>query len=246
MKMTNPVFLFFTITLLAYFIKALTGFGNTLVMNSFLSIFKENRLVTPVDLLLSLPTNAYLAWKNRRHINSKIVIPLYVAVILGNIPGTLLLGTGSDRLLKVILGVVLILLALEMQFQKSKASNQKWRPELFWIIGIISGVLMGLFGIGALLAAAIDRFAGNRSEYRGNLCFVFIFDNIFRCLSYWWQSILNWQIIKLSLALLPAALLGMGLSSRMDLHLRDDHIRKGIQALMAVSGVFLIINHLHP
>lgn len=244
--MANPVFLFFTITMLAYFIKALTGFGNTLVMNSILAIFKENRLVTPLDLLLSVPANAYLAWKNRRHINFKIVIPLSVAVILGNIPGTLLLGTGPDRLLKVILGVVLLLLALEMQFHKSKANIQKWRPELFWIIGIISGVLMGLFGIGALLAAAIDRFAGNRSEYRGNLCFVFTFDNIFRCLSYGWQSILNWQIIKLSLALLPAALLGMGLGSGMDLHLSDDHIRKGIQALMAASGLFLTINHLHP
>ena len=54
----------FIITLLAYFVKGLTGFGNTLVMNSLLSLFKENRFITPIDLMLSIPTNTYMAWKN--------------------------------------------------------------------------------------------------------------------------------------------------------------------------------------
>ncbi|HBF40166.1 MAG TPA: sulfite exporter TauE/SafE family protein [Firmicutes bacterium] len=243
--MIGETSLLFSITLLAYFIKGLTGFGNTLVMNSLLSFFIENRLITPIDLLLSIPANTYLAWKNRHHINFKVVIPLFLAVIIGNIPGILLLSIGSDHFLKVILGVVLILLAIEMQIHKSGANPRKGGPWLFGVIGVASGFLMGLFGIGALLAAGINRYTENRNEYRGNLCFVFIFDNVFRCIAYGWRSIFNWHIFMLSLMLFPAILLGMGLSAKLDLHLREDHIRKGILALLVVSGVLLIINNVH-
>jgi uncharacterized protein len=68
------------------------------------------------------------------------------------------------------------------QMLTSKTATFQWRsyPGIFGLIGIVSGVLMGLFGIGAILAADIDRYVESRSDYRGNLCFVFIVDNVFR------------------------------------------------------------------
>lgn len=70
-------------------------------------------------------------------------------------------------------------------------------------------------------------------------------DNVFRCLGYWWRSILNWQILKSSLLLVPAISLGMWLSAKVDLRLREEHIRQGILALPAISGSLLIIINLH-
>ena len=93
----------------AYLIKSLTGFGNTLVINSLLSIVRENRFITPVDLLLGLPANIYMAWKDRKAIDVKIVAPLSIMVLAGNIPGILLLNMSGDKQLKTILGIVLVL-----------------------------------------------------------------------------------------------------------------------------------------
>jgi uncharacterized protein len=138
-----------------------------------------------------------------------------------------------------------ILKMSQMLTSKTATFQRRSYLGIFWFNGIVSGVLMGLFGIGALLAAGIDRYAENRSDYRGNLCFVFIVDNVFRCIGYGWRGILSWQIIRFSLLLFPAAILGMWLSTKIDMRLSEEQIRKAILVLLVTSGVFLIINNAH-
>ena len=79
-------------------------------------------------------------------------------LLAGIIPGTFLLKVGNDRILKSILGIVVIGMALEMLTRKpTKNETKKNNPIFLIIIGIISGVLAGLYGIGALLVAYISR-----------------------------------------------------------------------------------------
>ena len=49
---------------LAFFVKGLCGFANTLVFTSILNFANSNAAITPVELLLGYPTNAIIAWKN--------------------------------------------------------------------------------------------------------------------------------------------------------------------------------------
>jgi len=183
------VFLFIS-TLLAYFIKGITGFGNTLVMGSLFSFVVSNRLTTPVDLIFGIPTNTYIVWRERKNISLKVVIPLSLMLLAGIIPGTFLLKVGNDRILKSILGVVVVVMALEMWTRKpNKNESQKNNPIFMVLIGVISGVLAGLYGIGALLVAYISRTTDNKSEFRANICCVFLVDNIFRfffIIVYWY------------------------------------------------------------
>ena len=50
-------------TLAAFFVKGLCGFANTLVFTSVLSFGVSNAGISPVELLLGMPTNAILAWR---------------------------------------------------------------------------------------------------------------------------------------------------------------------------------------
>ena len=54
------------------------------------------------------------------------------------------------------------------------------------LIGIISGLLCGLYGVGALLAAYVSRVAENSHEFKANICVVFVVENTIRiiCLLY--------------------------------------------------------------
>lgn len=254
----------FIVVLSAYIIKSLTGFGNTLIINSLLSFVKENRFISPVDLLLGLPANIYMAWKDRKSIDPKIVIPLSIMVLAGNIPGIFLLNIGGDKLLKSILGIVLVLLAIEMftrkktsnsasnsegvndnvpQLEHTGTENSKSKNLIIYAVGLISGVLMGLFGIGVLLAAFIGRHTDNRNNYRGNLCFVFVVDNIFRFVMYCINGLINRNILITSLGLAPAVLLGMFLGRMIDSRISDRTVRNFVVALLLVSGVvYIIIN----
>jgi uncharacterized membrane protein YfcA len=235
------VFLFIS-TLLAYFVKGITGFGNTLVMGSLFSFAVSNRLTTPVDLVFGIPTNIYIVWRERKDISMKVVIPLSIMLLAGIIPGTFLLKVGSDRILRAILGVVVIGIALEMLTRKnSKNALKKISPIFLTSIGVLSGILAGLYGIGALLVAYISRTTDNKSQFRANICCVFLVDNIFRLFLYLFTGILNKEILLTALVLSPAVFIGMMIGVKVDSNMREENVKKSVIALLIISGTVLFL-----
>lgn len=235
------IFLFIS-TLLAYITKAITGFGNTLVMGSLFSFVVSNKLTTPVDLVFSIPTNLYMVWRERKSISLKVVIPLSLMLLAGIVPGVFLLKVGSDWILKSVLGVVIVGIAIEMWTRSpSKSGTTKGNPVFLVVIGVVSGVLSGLYGIGALLVAYISRTTENKNQFRGNICCVFLVENIFRFFLYLYTGILNKDILHLTLILSPAVILGMIIGIKVDSNMKEDTVKKTVIALLAVSGSILFL-----
>jgi uncharacterized membrane protein YfcA len=238
------IFLFIS-TLAAYLVKAITGFGNTLVMGSLFSFVVSNRLTTPIDLVFSIPTNIYMVWKERKSISLKVVIPLSIMLLGGIIPGTFLLKVGNDWILKSILGLVIVGIAIEMLTRKpAEKDEQKTRPVFLIIIGVLSGILAGLYGIGALLISYISRTTDNRSEFRGNICCVFLVDNVFRFFLYLYTGLLNKEIFILTLILSPAVLIGMIAGNKLDSNMKEETVKKTVIFLLLISGTTLFIKNL--
>lgn len=235
------IFLFIA-TLIAYFVKGITGFGNTLVMSPLFSFVVSNKITTPIDLILSIPTNAYIVWRNRKSLSLRIVLPLSLMLLAGVIPGVFLLKVGNDWLLKAVLGIVVIGMSIEMLTRKSTQSTKKGRSTiLLVIIGVLSGILAGLYGIGALLVAYINRTTDNRSEFRANICCVFLVDNVFRFILYCFTGILNKEVFYLGLLLSPAVILGMIIGLKVDARMKEATVKKTVIALLIVSGTTLLI-----
>lgn len=233
------IFLFIS-TLFAYFTKGITGFGNTLVIGSLFSFVVSNRITTPVDLILGIPTNIYIAWTERKNISMKVVIPLSLMLLAGIIPGTFLLKAGNDWMLKSLLGIVVFGMALEMLIRKpNKSSENKGNPIFLVIIGVISGILAGLYGIGALLVIYISRTTQNKNQFRGNICCVFLVDNIFRFFLYLFTGILNKEILLMSLFLSPAVIIGMIIGVKVDANMKEETVKKSIIALLMAMGIVL-------
>lgn len=238
------IFLFVS-TLLAYFIKGITGFGNTLVMGSLFSFVVSNKLTTPVDLILGIPTNIYIVWRERKNISLKIVIPLSLMLLAGIIPGTFILKSGNDIILKSLLGLVVIGMALEMLTRKPNAGiTKKNNPVFLVIIGILSGVLAGLYGIGALLVTYISRTTNNKNEFRANICCVFLVDNIFRFFLYLFTGILNKEVFILCLLLSPAVFIGMFIGIKTDSYISEKTMKKLVISLLIISGAVLLLKNL--
>jgi uncharacterized membrane protein YfcA len=211
-------------------------------MGSLFSFVVSNRLTTPVDLVFSIPTNIYMVWRERKNISLKVVIPLSLMLLAGIIPGTFLLKVGSDRILKSLLGVVVVGMAIEMLTRKpSKNGAGKSNPIFLIIIGVLSGVLAGMYGISALLIAYISRTTENKNQFRANLCCVFLVDNIFRFFLYLSTGILNKEILVTALFLSPAVFLGMLIGIKVDSNLKEETVRKSIIALLIISGSVLFL-----
>lgn len=236
-------FYLFIAVVLSYLVKGLTGFGNTLVMAPMFSMVVTPKTTTPVDLLFSLPANAFLVWKEKKGLRWKIVIPLAACVLIGNVPGVLFLKTGNVAMLKIVLGIVVILIGIEMLIRDKIPGSDTINPAVLTILGVFSGFLAGMFGIGAPMVAYVNKVAKDSQAFRANLCCVFLIENCFRLFAYGFTGILTKGIFITALLLAPAVIVGMQMGFRLYHHLDEVRVRQFVIGLLLISGTLLSIKN---
>ena len=238
------MWLWFAATLVAFYIKGLCGFANTLVFTSILGFGTNNINISPVELVLGYPTNIIMTWKNRNNLKAKVYIPLSILVLAGSIPGAFLLKNVNTQYIKIVFGVVVVLIGLEMFFRESTATKCKESKIVLGIIGILSGLLCGLFGVGALLAAYVGRVTGTSDEFKANISAVFIVENTFRIIFYSTIGAITWTSIKQSLLMMPIMLLGLFLGLKSSQILDEKIVKKFVIVLLIIAGLVLIIKNI--
>lgn len=227
--------------MLAFFIKGLCGFANTLVFTSVLGFGANNIAISPVELVLGYPGNLILTWKNRKNLDKHIFIPLSVLVLLGCIPGAFLLKNVDARYIKIVFGVIVILIGTELYLREKDVFRVKESKAILAVIGILSGVLCGLFGIGALLAAYVGRVTESGSEFKANISAVFIVENTFRIILYSAIGVITPSSLKYSLMLIPFMLAGLFAGIKSAGILNEKTVKKLVIILLIISGVMLIV-----
>lgn len=228
----------------AYFIKGLCGFANTLLFTSILSFSKANAHISPIDLLLGYPANLIFTWKNRKKLDSKIYLPVTVLVLAGSIPGALLLKMVDTQCIKLVFGIVVSILGTEMLLQEYRTQKSCSSKPLLALIGVTAGVLCGLFGVGALLAAYVSRVTDNSQSFKANISIVFVADNTFRIILYSILHLLTWDTVKMVLLLSPFALTGLCMGIKCGNILNESYIRKLMAILLILSGISLILKNI--
>lgn len=224
----------------AYFVKGLCGFANTLVFSTILSFSTNNVNISPVELVLGLPSNIMISYKERKSVQWKVCLPLAGLVLLGDIPGILLLKNTNTQVIKGIFGFVIIAIGVEMLLREYMRKTKKSQLLLI-TIGILSGILCGLYGIGALLAAYMGRVTDNSSSFKENLCIVFLIDNLFRLVMYGVTGIITLATLKQSVILFPFMALGLFLGMKGSSFLDEKKIKKLVIIMLILSGVSLIV-----
>lgn len=229
---------------LAYLVKGLCGFGNTLVFSTMLGFAMDNAAISPLDLLVGAPSNLMQAWRYRRSIRWRACLPLAGLVLAGSLPGALLLRVGDARLIKVIFGLVVTGIAAEMFLRDRRGGAAKANPVVMAGLGLLSGVLCGLFGVGALLAAYVSRTTNDPDTFKANLGVVFSVESLFRLGMYIYLGLFTAETLRLSALLLPLMALsllgGMALSSRLNARAA----RLAVVAVLMLSGLSLVIRNL--
>lgn len=229
-------------TIWAFFVKGLCGFANTLVFTTILSFGNNNINISPVELLLGYPTNVILAWKERKSIKWSICLPLAAMVIIGSIPGVLFLKNVDTGMIKILFGIVIVAVALEMLLRELRPGKGKQSKIVLTIIGLLSGVLCGLYGIGALLGAYVNRVTDDSRAFKANICVVFFVENTFRMILYSIWGIITLDILRQALILLPFVLIGLVLGMLSSKVLNEKIVKRIVIVMLMISGVALIIN----
>ncbi|MBR5224529.1 MAG: sulfite exporter TauE/SafE family protein [Clostridia bacterium] len=231
-------------TLCAFYVKGLCGFANTLVFTTVMSFGMSNRNISPVELLLGYPSNAIIAYRERKAIEPRLCLPLAALVTLGSIPGMLMLKHADTSVVKLVFGVVIVLLGLEMLLRERNTGKTQESNAMLALIGLLSGVLCGLYGVGALLGAYIGRVAKDASAFRANICVVFFVENTLRIVLYSAAGLLNTGMALKAIGLLPAALLGLFLGAKSAALVSEKTVKRLVIIMLILSGVSLIVGQL--
>ncbi len=240
----SDMYLWSIAAFIAYYIKGLCGFANTLVFTSILSFGAANADISPIDLLLGYPMNLILTWKNRKSLDPKIYVPLALLVLVGSIPGALLLKNVDAGAIKLVFGIIVAAFGLEMLAQGSGHKVVRASKTALAVIGVSAGVLCGLFGVGALLAAYVSRVTDNGDSFKANISAVFIADNTFRIILYSLLGLLTLDTVKTVLLLFPLALLGLFAGMKCSARLNTVLVSKLTSALLVLSGIALILKNI--
>ncbi len=228
--------------LVGYFVKGVAGIGNTLVVTSVMAYSRTNAEITPVELLLCVPTNLAVTWVYRRHINWRLALAPLCMVIAGDALGVLLLKNVDVTALKAVFGVVLILLSAEQLWREFRGKpGRQAHPALMLALGISAGVLCGMFGVGALLAAYLSRVTTDDKTYKGTMSIIFTIENFFRVAAYSATGLLTATSLRNALLLLPFMSLGLFLGIRLSGRLNARTMRIIIGVMLLISGIPLIL-----
>ena len=231
-------------TLCAFYIKGLCGFANTLVFTSILSFGTANINISPVELVLGYPTNLIISWRERKSIDWKICLPLAGMVIIGSLAGVLFLKNADITVVKVIFGVLIILVGVEMFFREMSDKKREQSKLLLTVIGVLSGFLCGLYGVGALLGAYVGRTTKDSKAFKANICTVFIIENSFRIILYSIYGIITPDALKRALILAPFMLIGLGAGMISAKKIDDKIVKKIVIVMLIISGIALISTNL--
>ncbi len=229
--------------ILAYTVKGLTGFANTLVFSTIMSFSSVNIAnITPIELVLGTPSNIFIAVRERKGFRWRVVVPLASLMVIGCIPGALVLKFGNPALVKMLFGVGVTLVGLQTLL--TDRLNLKPNKIALCAIGIIAGVMCGMYGIGALLVAYVTKTTKTPEEFRANVCFVFILVDIFRTILYISTGIFTPDIFIMALKLAPFMIIGMTAGTILSKKLDAALVKKIIMIMLVLSGVSLMVTNL--
>ncbi len=228
----------------AAFVKGMCGFANTLVFNAIAGFGASNSTLTPIDLLINLPMNGIMISRFRRKVKWKVACPLAFLLILGAVPGAFFLKNADEGLLKVIFGVIVVVFGIDMLRSKT---GEKKKPHMVegLLLGLLSGIMCGLFGVGALMAVYVSRTTEDTETFKGTVAVVFLIDGLFRLILYISIGIFTLEILKLIGILFPIAMLFLYLGIRCAQKVNESIVKRWIVICLILSGVSLILTNLN-
>ena len=228
----------------AYVVFAMVGFGTTLIAAPLVAHVIPLPVLVPSQALLDLLAASSNGIKLNAHVARAEVIRLVPPMLVGGILGTyLLFGVPLDALM-LLLGVFVMLYAVNGLRPKRQPPpiSSKWA----WWYGSTGGTLSALFGAGAwVYAIYLMRRLDDPQAIRATQMILVIVSALIRVVLFAAAGqYMNLDLLVLSAVLLPAMLLGVFVGNRITLNMDRQRFMRVLYLVLLFTGASLIIRAL--
>ncbi len=230
------------IVFLGQFIYAAIGFGSGMVTISLLALFFGNvNVFVPFFLLLCLPTELTITFKDREHIDFHRAWKFLLFIFPGLVAGAWLLKSAPDRGLVVWLGGIVVLLALYYLFFEEKTAFTLKNPLWIPFFGGFSGFLGGVYGIsGPPLIIYFKALRMDKTAFRVAMLSIFLAMSVFRTGLYAAVHLYTLPVLVSTVYSLPFALFGVLTGMWAHRRIPEKLFRQLTSIVLLISGILLL------
>lgn len=228
------------VVFIASILQGVFGFAFMLITLPLLSYFMSVKTAVPLLSLLFLLFCFIQACQLRGAFSYRNVMPLLIGAVFGIPVGIFVILEFNEKLIKAILGFILIAYAAYSLFGKRRPYRLPvWTGYLF---GFSSGVLGGTFNMTG--PPAVFYIAGQnwqKSDVVGSLNFYFFVTSLMVIGFHLAAGNITRHIAILFLVLVPVMVIGMLVGVRIFKRIDEESYRKGLFVLLGAMGAMLLL-----
>ena len=224
----------------AYVVFGMVGFGTTLVSAPLLAHVLPLSTVVPALALTDFVASWATGVRLGAHLDRKEVLRLVPAMVIGSAIGAWLLFSVPVRTLMLLLGIFVVLYALNGL--RPKAPQPPLSAGWAWWFGGAGGVLSALFGAGGwVYSIYLVRRLDDPQTIRATQTAVLTVSSTIRVVLFLLAgTYFNLNLLLLVLALLPAMALGLFIGHRITLRLDRKRFLQVLYAVLLFTGGSLL------
>ena len=237
----------------AQLLYATVGFGAGMFTVALLAMVLPDLAGTvAVLLVLTVVTEVCVLARTWRQGRIWLLLGFVPTMALGLWLGTQVLAAGDVGILKRLLGVFVALAGVWFFIEQTRRRNHpdppntpirnRWHGWICLPIGLISGVLGGMFGTGGPpIIIYLRTYRLDKGAFRATLLWYFLLMSIFRTGTYVQAGLLTQDVILAAMWLLPASLVGIVTGMALHRRMTEHHFGNLISLLLVILGVLLLI-----
>lgn len=231
------------ITLAAYIIFGISGFGSTLVAIPLLAHLYPIKFVIPMVVLLDCIATIRQAVKLRSGVYKQELLPLLPFMLAGMGAGVFLLIRLPAEIVLLCLGVFVFGYGVYYALRHDSVFRlARWTAAP---IGLFAGTTSALFGVGGPLYVMYLTGRGATPDHiRATLPVIFSFTTVGRIALFAATGLFSESVLLTAAALLPVMVVGLYCGNRLHLNLSRENAVRIIGGLLVVSGISLVFRAL--
>lgn len=230
----------------AAWVQTTTGFGLGLILMAVTGVFGLLPLpqAAAVTSILVVLNTATILWKGWRQVDRPALWPTLIGAVPGLVLGFVALGWLAGNalvVLRLLLGVVITVAALQT-FIAGRPRATRSSTASFVTTGFFGAIMGGLFATsGPPVIWQMYRQPFSQTTIRSTLVAFFMTTQILRLALLGGSGGMNMQIVTATLGAAPAVLIGTWMARRHPPRVSATQIRQIALALLALSGIALLV-----
>jgi uncharacterized membrane protein YfcA len=225
------------ITLAAAFVQGITGLGFALIVAPTIGLI-DVRLLPAVPLLLMLPLNLFVVWREWRSVDVGGASVIMLGRVAGTGGGVWLLTAISATSLSLLVGISTMIAASISLLVPSFEPDRR----MLLAAGAITGVTETATGIGGPPMALVYQHK-SADVLRSTVAVCFLLGELISVAVLIALGRIDEQQMKTAVLLSPALLVGMLLSSALHQKVRGPMVRVIVLAFAIVSGIVITLKN---